>query len=289
VFRAARRALAIALLAACPPAAAGRAQGTPARGPARGEVVLDGLRARVTWTDGDTFRIRSGPRKGRTARLAGLNALEGYGPVHLFGGWDPEDLHAIATSSAALAAGVVPDCATGPDDRYGRVLASCPAVAAALIHAGHAVVFAVDGPADAALLALQRQAVERGAGMWARGAPAELLTSLHSADETGLGGRGYDRVADTRTGAARTLPHERVYATCQRVCHGEGPDRSCMVYVPHELRYRNRPWCLRPGRSPSPRPSPPRVRGRGELDSTAAPDPTTATIIPSPPPSGGQG
>jgi endonuclease YncB( thermonuclease family) len=245
VVRLARRALVLALLAACAPAEAASPRARPGRGRARGELVLDGVRTRVTWTDGDTFVIRSGPRKGRTARLAGVNALESYGPVHRFGGWDRDDLYAVAASSAALAARVVPDCAAGADDRYGRVLASCPAAAAALVRAGHAMVFAVDGPADPALLALQREAMERGDGMWARGAPAEVLTSLHSADEPGLGGRGYDRVADTRSGTARTVPHRRVYATCQRVCRGDGPDRSCMIHVPRELRYRDRPWCLR--------------------------------------------
>jgi len=240
-MRLARPALAALLLAALLPAGGGVA----AASQARGEVTIDGVTAKVSWTDGDTFRVRSGPLKGRTARLQGVNALETYGPVHRFGTWRPEQLQAIALSSAALAASAAGRCASGGEDRYGRLLVDCPDAAAALVRAGKAMVFAVDAPPDHGLLALQGEAQRLGAGMWAGGRPARIVTSLHSRGEAGLEGRPFDRLADTRTGETSTALHDRTYRVCQEVCHGEGADRSCMIYVPYEIRYRDRPRCLR--------------------------------------------
>jgi hypothetical protein len=82
--------------------------------------------------------------------------------------------------------------------------------------------------------------------MWAGGAPRLVPTSLHSAAEPDLGPRGaYDRVADTRSGASEVRPHARTYRTCEEVCLGEGSEVACLVYVPFERRYRDRPDCLR--------------------------------------------
>jgi hypothetical protein len=95
-------------------------------------------------------------------------------------------------------------------------------------------------------VALQAEAQRRRAGIWSGGAPPLVPTSLHSAGEAGLGRRGaYDRIADTRTGASEVRPHDRVYRTCEEVCVGEGPERACLVYVPYERHYRDRPACLR--------------------------------------------
>jgi endonuclease YncB( thermonuclease family) len=214
---------------------------------ARGSVVLGGERAEVRWTDGDTFRVLSGPFAGRRVRLRGVNALETFGPVHRIGASDGRVLLAVARGSAAIAAAAGGRCeAPGRADRYGRLLADCPEAAAALVRAGHALVLAVDGPADAELVALQRDAQRARAGMWAGGAPPLVPTSLHSAAEPDLDPRGaYDRVADTRTGAAAARPHARRYRTCEEVCVGEGPERACLTYVPYERRYRDRPDCLR--------------------------------------------
>ncbi len=215
--------------------------------PARGDVVLAGERVPVRWTDGDTFRVEGGRFAGRAARLVGVNALETFGPVHRFGGMDARALLAIAKGTARLAAARTWRCETeGKPDGYGRLLVACPDAALALVRAGHAMVFAVEGPPDPALLEAQREAQAAGAGMWAGGVPPRVPTSLHSADEPDLGRRGaYDRVADTRTGVAAVVPHGRTYATCEERCVGEGPERACMVYVPFERRYRQRPACLR--------------------------------------------
>jgi endonuclease YncB( thermonuclease family) len=232
-------AVGLALAAAPAPARAG--------GGARGEVILSGERVPVRWTDGDSFRIGGGRFAGRRARLAGVNALETFGPVHRIGAMEGAELLAIARATAPLAAARAWRYeADGAADGYGRLLVSCPDAAAALVRAGHALVFAVDGPAEPALLEAQRAAQAARAGLWARGAPPLVPTSLHSADEEGLGPRGaYDRIADTRTGVAAARPHARSYRTCEQVCVGEGAARACLTYVPFERRYRHRPACLR--------------------------------------------
>lgn len=241
------RPLALALLACaagCAPAAT-QARGKAARG--RGTVVLDGERVPVRWTDGDGFRIEGGRHAGRAARLGGVNALETYGPVHRIAGLDGRALHALARGTAALAAGGEWACTSGGDrDRYGRLLVHCPEAALALVRAGQAMVFSLDGPAGEGLLAAQREAQGARRGIWAGGVPPLVPTSLHSADEPDLGARGaYDRIADTRTGEAVARPHGRRYRVCEEVCLGEGEGKACMTYVPYERRYRRKPGCLR--------------------------------------------
>lgn len=215
---------------------------------ARGTILLDGRRTEVRWTDGDSFRVDSGPLRGFGTRLVGCNALESYGPVHRIGTLTPGALHAIARSSASLLARTAWRCdTTGRRDGYGRALVACPDAAAALIRAGHAMVYAVGGPADPALLAAQREVQAKGAGMWAGGVPPEILTSVHSAGEKGLGRRPpYVRLVDTRTGVSRVRVHGEAYRICEEVCVGAGSARSCLVYVPFERRYRKRAECLGP-------------------------------------------
>jgi micrococcal nuclease len=234
-----RIAAALLVLLAAPAAAAG----------ARGEVVLDGERVPVRWTDGDSFRIGGGRWTGRRARLAGVNALETFGPVHRFARATPADLLAIARSTAALAASQAWACdASGEADRYGRLLVSCPAAALALVSRGHAMAYALEGAAAPALLAAQRDAQRRRAGMWAWGVPREIVASVHSADEPGAAAGAYDRIVDVESGAARPRAHARRYATCEEVCAGGEGEPSCMRYVPFERRYRHRPPCLREAR-----------------------------------------
>jgi micrococcal nuclease len=214
--------------------------------PGRGELVLDGASSRVRWNDGDSFRIEDGPRRGQQARLVGVNALETFGPVHRWGGWRREELMAIARGSARLAAAERWVCTSvGRADRYGRLLVSCPDAARRLVGAGHAMVFAMDGPAEAALLAAQRAAQGAGAGMWGKGVPPLIPTSAHSAGEQGLRGRrAYDRIADTRTGEASSRPHDVVHEVCAEVCAGPPASTACLVYVPYERQHRSRPPCL---------------------------------------------
>jgi endonuclease YncB( thermonuclease family) len=212
----------------------------------RGLLLLDGQPTDVRWTDGDSFQVESGPLKGFGTRLLGYNTLEAYGPVHRIAGLGPEALQAIADGSAALLAGTAWRCTTeGRRDGYGRALVACPDAAAALVRAGHAMVYAVEARPDQRLLALQREAQAAGRGLWAGGVPPTLITSLHSAGERDLKGKeAYDRLVDTRTGVTRVRRHRTSYRTCEEVCVGAGPTLSCMVYVPFERRYRDRPACL---------------------------------------------
>jgi len=239
-------ALAAALLLAPWPAAAApkprRARGIPAT------LTLDGQPTQVRWIDGDTFQVDSGPLRGFSTRLAGYNTLETFGPVHRIGEAGPEVLHRVALAAAPRLAAGRWTCATlGRRDGYGRALVSCPDAAAALVRAGLAMVFALDGPADPALLAAQREAQAARAGMWAGGVPPLVLTSVHAEGEAGLGAKGaYDRVVDARTGQAAARPHRRRYQPCEEVCVGEPPLRSCLTYVPFARRYRDRPACLGP-------------------------------------------
>jgi micrococcal nuclease len=240
--------LAVVLLCAPGSAEARRpkARGAP---PVESSLELAGERVDVRWTDGDTFKILSGAHRGRGARLAGVNALETFGPVHRFGVGDggAASLLELAKQSAALAAAAARRCELeGKPDRYGRLVVSCPDAAAALVRAGHAMVFAVDREPDEALVALQRAAQGEGVGMWTGVTPPHVPTSLHSEDEPDLGrGGAYDRIADTRTGRTEVRRHGRRYRSCEQVCVGDGPERACLVYVPYALRYRNRPACLR--------------------------------------------
>jgi endonuclease YncB( thermonuclease family) len=230
----------LALLAAAP--AEARHRGHRRAPPAA--VLLDGARVAVRWTDGDTFRILDGAHAGRAARLDAYNTLETFGPVHRWGGWSGEELLALAKAAGPAAARSPWRCTTaGAEDRYHRLLVACPEAAAELVAGGLAMVYAVDRPAEPRLLALQRKAQRQRLGMWAKGVPPEIPTSLHAVGENG-GGATYDRVVDTRTGAALKRAHGHAYRTCQEVCVGGGADRACMVYVPFERRYRHRPSCL---------------------------------------------
>jgi len=228
--------LLLAVLLAPPPAAGAR------RPPPGSRLRLDGTPVRVRWVDGDTFQLLGGPRS--TVRLLGVNALESYGPVHRWGAWRRRELLAVARAATAAVAAQEWECkSAGGRDAYGRLLASCPGAAALLVGSGLAMAYAIGAEADPGLLRLQREAQARGAGIWEKGVPRVVVSSLHSRGEPG-GGEIYDRLVDTVTGEARKVGHGNRYRTCQEVCTAP-PDPSCMVYVPFERRYRGRPPCLR--------------------------------------------
>lgn len=213
---------------------------------AKGSILINGEQVRVRWTDGDSFKFLSGPYDGRGTRLTGYNTLEAYGPVHRWGKWTAKELFALAESSSEVAGSREWDCTTdGKADGYGRLLINCPDLSEEMIRQGQALAYAVEGTANEKLLAAQADAMKAGRGMWAKGTVKGVVTSVHSANEADAEGPPYNRVVDTRTGAASKRVHEKTYETCQEVCETTDGDVSCMVYVPFKQRYKNKPDCLK--------------------------------------------
>ncbi len=206
-------------------------------------ILLNGERVDVGWSDGDSFDIRSGAHKGASTRLVGYNALESYGPVHRWGAWTSAELYEIARTSKELGAAEEWVCTTdGKLDSYERLLIDCPGVAKAMIAAGHGFVMAIDEVPDPALLAAQREARAKKVGMWAKGTPAEIVTSVHPAKGDKA---GYNRVVEMETGTSRKWQHQSVYAECEEVCLPEGG--ACLVFVEFDRRYnpKTKAACLR--------------------------------------------
>ncbi|GEM_PF-493734 len=214
-----------------------------------GVIELNGVPTTVRWSDGDSFKFKSGEYKGDGVRLQRYNTLESYGPVHRWGTWTGDELYAIAKSSRFVASEADWICTTdGSRDGYGRVLVDCPDVAEHMVRKGHAHVFAIDTAADPALLKVQKEAQENRVGMWEKGVPTMIITSLHSYAEDYAKEKGvaYNRTVSAATGDSLLVEHHEVYATCQEICDGPKDDPVCMTYVPFEIRYRNKPDCLWP-------------------------------------------
>ena len=196
-------------------------------------VILDGVSIAVEWDDGDTFHGKTADGKKIKARLAGYNTLESYGPVHQWGEWTEKELYAFAKESGVFASQKVWECAdTKKGGGYGRILVDCPGLRKAMLENGYAHPFSIGGPAPEADMQALRTGMERKAGIWAKGAPKSLITSLHSQDEK-PDKDAYNRVCDLTTGECGEQVHTDVYSTCQKVCLED----SCMTYVPYKVRY----------------------------------------------------
>jgi len=225
-----------------------RGVGKKKAGKGTGFLFLNGERTEVHWSDGDSFKVKSGPFAGRGTRLSGYNTLESFGPVHSWGAWTPEELYAIAKSSAAVASAQEWTCTTdGKADGYGRLLVLCPDLAAEMVRQGQAMAYAVEGASPLpGLLELQAEAMREKRGIWAKGRVNGVLTSVHALGEDGSKEpQAYNRVVDTRTGQALKRAHTQRYAVCEKVCEDTDGETSCMVYVPFSQRYRHKPDCLK--------------------------------------------
>lgn len=208
-----------------------------------GHIVLNGERTKVKWSDGDSFDFEEGRYEGQGTRLVGFNTLEAYGPVHRWGRWTAEELYEIALQGSHLAASEEWECTTkGEPDAYGRLLVDCPKLARKMALEGVGLAYAVQGRPPPLVLDAMHQAQQAGRGVWKKGVPDGVLTSLHSRDEDKEGKypTAANRVLNTQTGEARLKKHMDDYQVCQEVCM-EG---SCMVYVPYERRYKDQPQCL---------------------------------------------
>jgi endonuclease YncB( thermonuclease family) len=186
------------------------------------KVTINGVVTPVSFNDGDSFRIQAGPMKGTQARLSGYNTLESFGPVPAWGPGTEKEMFVLAKMSTARAKKGVWSCeGDGSKDGYGRLLLFCKDLAAELIKHGLAHAYSVDEkPADADLLAVQKEAVRERRGMWAHGVPRFVMTSLHSKDEGGdKDGKTSNRLISTRDGHSEKWQHEDAYKECQKVCH----------------------------------------------------------------------
>ena len=227
------------------------AQAKDAKGKAGASAVtLNGVRVDVRWSDGDSFKIKDGRFKGVGTRLRGYNTLESFGPVHQWGTFTGEELYTQAKDAKYEANSQVWDCTTDPNDRdhYGRLLVTCPKLIEHMVAVGAAHLFAIDETPDPKAVAAQLAAIKAKKGIWAKGVPKMLLTSLHSLDEQDWK-EAYNRAADPLTGKAVKILHKETYTECQQVCM-EG---SCMLFVPFKRRYgRDRAPCLKWGKGAKP-------------------------------------
>lgn len=187
---------------------------------AQTKVILNGKTVPVHFNDGDTFRVLAGEFKDSSARLAGFNTLESYGPVHVWGNWTAKELYVLAKMGTHNGRDGVWECETdGSTDSYGRLLAWCPKLAEDQIRKGYAHVMTVDDqPGRPELIAAQKEAIAARRGIWAHGVPDFLLTSLHSKEED-VDGRGtYNRLVSTVDGHSVKWRHNSRYGECDRVC-----------------------------------------------------------------------
>lgn len=184
-------------------------------------VILNKKATPVYFNDGDTFRALAGPFAGPSNRLAGFNTLESYGTVHRWKGWTYKELYANAKMATLNARRGVWHCEADMSrrDGYGRLLTFCPDLQMNQIRNGFAHALSVDGPAEPRLIAAQRDAIIHRRGMWAKGAPAAILTSVHSVEERPDNENNYNRLVSVVDGASIEWKHQERYAECQSVCH----------------------------------------------------------------------
>ena len=208
----------------------------------QGRVVIDDQPYDVVWSDGDSFRITTGTKRGQRVRLLGYNTLESYGPVHKWGDWNEWSLYKIAKGAKKLAASETWDCKSqGKVDQYQRLLVRCPQLIKTMVKSGIGHIFEVQATPDPEDMKLQLESIKGRQGMWAKGAPEGLITSVHSQSEKPEV-PSYNRIASLSTGMANKHLHTHEYSLCQWVCL----QGSCMRYVPYQKRYGDkRPDCLR--------------------------------------------
>ncbi len=224
------RSLFFTLLVGCSLLIASVAHATPAA-----RVFLNGRPTPVYFNDGDSFAVLEGPLKGTKARLSGFNTLESFGPAHKWGTWDPHELYVVAKQAALNARQGEWHCESDLNkDGYGRILWHCEDLIQDDIRKGlaHAMTVTAD-PASPKQLELQALAQKEKLGMWAKGIPPFVLTSLHSADE-GAGADTYNRLISTVDGHTEKWKHQDLYKDCEWICH---PSGACMLYVGFQRRY----------------------------------------------------
>lgn len=219
------------------------------------KVYLNGVPSPVYFNDGDSFRVLAGRYSGTKARLAGYNTLESYGNVHRWGTKTFEELYANAKQGTLNARrGPCWDDAaldwkkgcTGAwhctsdlkRDGYGRILWWCPDLAYDQVRKGLAHVMSVRGPGKPKLVEAQKLAVAERVGMWSRGVPEYVVTSLHSWDEPYAKeyGSAYNRLVSVADGHSQKWLHHTEYQECDVVCRKAVTDVAAIAKAAADLR-----------------------------------------------------
>ena len=184
-------------------------------------VRVNGKSTPVYYNDGDTWRALGGSYKGRSARLAGFNTLESYGPVHKWGGWEYKELYVNAKQATYNARRHIWNCNVDASkkDTYGRILANCADLREDQAKKGLAHIYTIGEPAPMRDVRAQREAIVKRRGMWAKGVPSVVLTSLHSADERFDNDGNYNRLISSLDGLSAKWKHQETYGECEEVCH----------------------------------------------------------------------
>ncbi|MEM1033540.1 MAG: hypothetical protein AAGN82_24610 [Myxococcota bacterium] len=184
-------------------------------------VRVNGDVTPVYYNDGDTWRALGGRYRNRAARLAGYNTLESYGPVHQWGGWTFRELYVNAKQATLHARRRMWNCDVDAAkvDTFGRILADCADLRNSQVRRGLAHIYNIGQPSDRVDILAQREAMMRRRGMWAKGVPAVVLTSLHSADERFDNSRNYNRLISSLDGLSAKWKHQETYEECEEVCH----------------------------------------------------------------------
>lgn len=219
------------------------------------EIEINGEKAQVYFNDGDTFRIITGKFAGKRSRLQGFNTLESYGAIQRWGTFTKDELLKNAHEATFNARRGGWHCTTDlSTDMYGRILSECMDLALDQIGKGFAHVMTIDKtPGNSVMVAAQHKSIEEGNGMWAKGVPEYIVSSLHSMDEKPGQRSTYNRFVSTRDGHSVLDIHQRTYSDCDEVCVGpavgmtdHAPVESCMVYVNFKNRFGPRAaGCLR--------------------------------------------
>ncbi|MFO0747240.1 MAG: hypothetical protein U1F43_16475 [Myxococcota bacterium] len=191
-------------------------------------VFLNGTPTPVFFNDGDSFRVVGGPMDGMKTRLAGYNTLESYGKAHQWGAWTAQELFILAKMGTYNARRGVWHCTSDmKTDTYGRTLWVCPDLVVDQLEKGLAHVLSVSSsPGDPKYVEAMHKAQEAKRGIWAKGIPDFILTSLHSIDESATEDGTYNRLVSTKDGHSLKWIHDEKYSECQTVCDDgaeEGP------------------------------------------------------------------
>jgi len=133
---------------------------------------------------------------------------------HQWGEWTYKELYVNAKQATLNARRQIWNCRVddAQKDGYGRILAVCLDLGIDHLKKGYAHAYSIDKPADWRLIQAQREAIVKRRGMWAKGVPPQVLTSLHSADERPFNKKNYNRLISPLDGWSESTRSARSWA-----------------------------------------------------------------------------